>query len=383
MAIRSVAFASRGATSRTHGGWIFLCVRRLSPGRKGRIFAAVPPSTSWKEVVAPDEEQRFTRYAEQLHALQREHGKERVTDRALHAKGQAGVEAQFTVLGDLPEHARHGLFAAPAAYRAYVRFSNGTGGRQPDKKGDVRGVAIKVLGAPGKKIIPGMEDAKTQDFLLIRTAVTPFKNAAEFVGAITAVGGSPLLALPRIVGSLGLGRALKVLGELPKGLNIPMTSFATTRYFSAAPIKLGPYAVHYAITPRAPVDTSALPGRSNDYLGEELSARLAKDVVSYDFGVQFFVDEEKTPIEDASVEWKESDSPYVTVATLTLTKQEPTSPRGKKIADHIEHLAFDPWHAMEDHRPLGDVMRARNYAYRVSTKERHAAAEPDGSETFD
>ena len=334
-------------------------------------------------MVAPDEEQRFTHYAEQLLELQRGRAKGGVTDRGLHAKGQAGVEAEFTVLPDLPEHARHGLFATPATYRAYVRFSNGVGARQPDKKGDVRGAAIKVVGAPGKKIIPGMEDAKTQDFLLIRTPAIPFRDAAEFIGAVTAVGGSPLLALPRIVGNLGFARALKVLGELPKGLNLPMTSFATTRYFSAAPVKFGPYAVHYAITPRAPVDVSALPGRSHDYLGEELAARLAKGPVSYDFGVQFFVDDAKTPIEDASVEWHEGDSPYVTVATLTLSKQAITSPRGKKIADFVEQISFDPWHAMQEHRPLGDIMRARNYAYRLSTKERHAAKEPDGSENFD
>jgi hypothetical protein len=32
---------------------------------------------------------------------------------------------------------------------------------------------------------------------------------------------------------------------------------------------------------------------------------------------------------------------------------------------------------------LGDIMRARNVAYRVSTQARKADAEPDGSERFD
>jgi hypothetical protein len=40
-------------------------------------------------------------------------------------------------------------------------------------------------------------------------------------------------------------------------------------------------------------------------------------------------------------------------------------------------MSFDPWHALEAHRPLGAMMRARNHAYRVSTKERQAAAEPE------
>ncbi|HEX4404127.1 MAG TPA: hypothetical protein VH560_04815 [Polyangia bacterium] len=63
--------------------------------------------------------------------------------------------------------------------------------------------------------------------------------------------------------------------------------------------------------------------------------------------MQFFVDETRTPIEDASVEWKESDG-----------------------------FSFDPWHAVEDLRPLGNVTRAR-VAYRVSTGERKATAEPE------
>ena len=51
------------------------------------------------------------------------------------------------------------LFARPGRYRAYVRFSNGASAHQPDGKGDVRGVAIKVLGVAGTKIIPGLETA--------------------------------------------------------------------------------------------------------------------------------------------------------------------------------------------------------------------------------
>ena len=60
------------------------------------------------------------------------------------------------MLDDLPEHARAGLFARPATYRAYVRFSNGAGRVQHDKVPDVRGIAVKILGVLGKKVIAGM-----------------------------------------------------------------------------------------------------------------------------------------------------------------------------------------------------------------------------------
>ena len=60
----------------------------------------------------------------------------------------------------------------------------------------MRGIAVKLLGVPGKKVIPGMENATTQDFLLIRTSSTPFRSADEFVPFVMAIA-SPLIALPR------------------------------------------------------------------------------------------------------------------------------------------------------------------------------------------
>jgi hypothetical protein len=340
------------------------------------------PATDWKETVPEGEAERFERHAETLRDLQRKNARGGSTSRALHAKGNAGLEAELTVLPDLPEHARIGLFAGPASYRAYVRFSNGAGQHQPDRKPDVRGVAIKVLGVSGKKIIPGMEDAKTQDFLMIRAPSTPFASADDFVALIRAAA-NPLLLLPRMIGHFGFGRGLGLLKQLSAGLSQPMTPLASTRYFSALPIKYGPYAVHYAITPH---DTSSAPvkkGGSAEQLGEELAATLRERAVSYDFQIQFFVDATRTPIEDASVEWKESDAPFLTVGRLEIKKQDVSSARGRKIAALVEGFSFDPWHALEEHRPLGNMMRARNHAYRLSTQERGASAEPDGSESIE
>ena len=46
-------------------------------------------------------------------------------------------------------------------------------------------------------------------------------------------------------------------------------------------------------------------------------------------------------------------------------------------------MSFDPWHAREDLRPLGNLMRARNHAYRISTQKRGAIAEPATLPTFE
>ena len=341
------------------------------------------PATDWKEIIPEGEPARLERHAEDLLALQRRRAGGRKALRGLHAKGNAGLEAELTVLPDLPEQLRVGLFAAPATYRSYVRFSNGSGLIQDDKKGDIRGVALKVVGVDGKKIIPGMEDAKTQDFLLIRSPATPFRNADDFVGFVLAAESRALL-LPRAVKLFGFGGTLRLLRRLAQGLGAPTMSLATTRYYSALPIRYGAFAAKYALRPHgAATPAGDAKKGSADHLGEELAAALRQGPVTYDFQVQLYTDEARTPIEDASVEWREEDSPFATVARLTLLKQDISSARGRRVAELVEGFSFDPWHALTELRPIGNMMRARNSAYRLSTKERAAAPEPDGTESIE
>jgi hypothetical protein len=339
------------------------------------------PATDWKEVIPEDEAARFERYAEQLRELQRKNARGGPASRALHAKG-VGVEAELTVLADLPEHGRVGLFASPGTYRALVRFSNGAPVRQHDAKGDVRAMAIKVMGVSGKKIIPGMESATTQDFLLNRSPSVPFRHPDEFVWLVLAAT-RPATLLPRMIGHFGFGRAFSILRQFTRGMSAPMPSVATSRYFSQVAIRFGPYAVRCAVTPHAQAPEGAKRGRSQHYLAEDLAARLAEGPLQWDFRVQHFVDETRTPIEDASREWREEDAPFLTVGRVVLPPQKLASPRGQRVAEYVEKLSFDPWHALEEHRPLGSMMRARNHAYRLSTQERGAAPEPDGTERFD
>ncbi len=341
--------------------------------------AGPEPSTTWKETLAADEAERFERLGNQLRELARRRAGAAGAGRALHLKGQAGVVAEFTVLPELPAHARQGVFAEPRTYRAYVRFSNGAGERQPDGKPDVRGVAIKLLGVPGQKIIPGLEQATTQDFLLIQNAATPFRDVDEFVWFVIAAA-RPALLLPRAIGHLGPVRAIQLISRLVKGISRPVTSVATSRYFTALPIRYGRFAVKCALTPHEKADPAAPTGKAPDRLAAELAERLSRGPVAYDFQVQFYLDDARTPIESSCQEWLESDAPFVTVARLVLPKQDVASAEGRRLAERIETLSFDPWHALEAHRPLGSMMRARNVAYRLSTEERGAAAEPDGRE---
>jgi len=338
------------------------------------------PSTQWKEDVAADEEARFGRLAEQLRELQRRQSRRSGAGRALHRKGHVGVEATFEVLDGLPPPARQGLFATPGQYRAYVRFSNGASARQSDHRGDVRGIAIKLLGVAGKKVIPGLEAATTQDFLLIQSATTPFRGPEEFVAFVRAAA-NPVTALPKLLYGVGPRRLAVVGGALRRALSAPVPSMATIAFHSALPVRWGDYAGKYRLTPIAARPPASSRPSGRDHLAAELAERLAAGPLRWDFAVQLYRDPASTPIEDPTVPWSDELAPPIVVARLVVERQDVASDHGRAIAALVESLAFDPWHALVEHRPLGAMMRARNHAYRLSTAERGAAPEPDGSAT--
>ncbi len=103
--------------------------------------------------------------------------------------------------------------------------------------------------------------------------------------------------------------------------------------------------------------------------GADFSTQLRSKELQWDLQLQPFVDPQRTPIEDASVNWP---SPYTTVARLTLPRQDSASPQGQALAQQVEAAVFDPWQALAAHRPLGDVMRARKVVYFESQKGRGA-----------
>jgi hypothetical protein len=340
-------------------------------------YLMTAPRTDWKEDILPGEAERFERLAVQLRDAPKRAPGDRL--RALHAKGVAGVRAELTVGDNLPPEARVGIFAQPASYRAYVRFSNGAAVPQPDSKPDVRGLAMKVLGVPGTKLIPGLEAATTQDFLTIRDAYAPFVSPDEFVWVAVAAQ-SPLTFLPRALFHLGPARALHLIKELKTKLSVPYPSAAVSAFHSALAIRFGDHAVRFSFAPEAAAAPGAATGTTATYVHDDLRQRLLAGPIHYQFRVQFYVGEAQTPIENTAVEWNASDSPFVPIARLTIPQQDIDSEAGRRLAGYVESLSFDPWHAPVEFRPLGALMRARNAAYRVSGKRRGAQPEPTGTD---
>lgn len=318
---------------------------------------------TWREEIPEGEAERFEELAKRLVGAGRREG------RTLHVRSHVNLRATL-VVGEVEPDLRHGLFAAPATREAYVRFSAGAGRAQPDRAPDVRAIAVKVCGVPGAKVIPGLEDAETQDFLAILTPTFGFKRPEAFVDVAVAAQKGQLAVLGAIVRNFGLFGAFGMLPKLQAALDKSRASLAERTYYTALPIRLGPGAVKVRFRAEANGGAQATPG--DDALGQELRDRVAKDEVRFALEVQRFADEARTPIEDPTVLW---DTPWVRAATLAIPAQDTRAPEGEKLSAYVESLSFDPWHALVEHRPLGAIMRARAAAYRVSVEARGARDE--------
>jgi hypothetical protein len=89
----------------------------------------------------------------------------------------------------------------------------------------------------------------------------------------------------------------------------------------------------------------------------------------YELRAQLLTDLQQMPVEDASVQWSERLSPHQPIGKLTFPAQDPYSPRRRVYGDDV--LSFNPWHCIEEHRPLGSIMRIRIKAYEMSSSFRH------------
>jgi hypothetical protein len=339
---------------------------------------ALEPSRDWQDKPEPGEAEHFAEFARIINAQQQEAATANGSlQRGFHAKIQAGLKAEFRVLDNLPAAARFGVFAHPAVFPAYVRFSNGSPTMTPDSRPDPRGIAVKLVGVPGKKLGEGEEDALTQDFLATSHSITScVRNVYQFFAFIRC--SKNLATLPfKLAREVGIIESARILQAFATTVVLPrVNSLATEQFSGTAPVQIGPYAMKFTIRPSKDTARAAWRKRTATYLHEELADRLRAGDLVLDFVLQFFVKEKHTPIEDTSVVWKEYYSPTVKVAEIRIPRTDIDSSAGKALTAYVNSLAFNPWHTLPEHKPLGNIMRARRVAYRESSKLRGHVAEP-------
>lgn len=323
------------------------------------------PSTAWEEKIAPDESERYDRYAAQFAQIQARRSQRWGPGRALHRKQLTAASGTLQVLDGLPGFACHGLFAKARDYEVLVRLSNGGMDPAHDRMPDIRGFAMRVFGVQGPAALGGQ--AANQDFTLINQEAFAFAGSGEFVDFVVAASQGNGALLKYIVKRYGLLGMPVQLRKMVRVVSRPFGGFATEPLFSALPMANGPYAVRVRLLPAA-ANGQPSRGARQDWAAD-FSARLAQQPLHWDLQLQYFASESLTPIEDASVNWT---TPYATVARLLLPQQDTTCAQGQELAARAEASVFDPWQALAEHRPLGDVQRARKVVYFESQKGRGA-----------
>jgi hypothetical protein len=301
-------------------------------------------STDWAETIGADEADRFARQAELIRAAHRlttaRHGR----GRFLHRKPLAGVTARLEVFPELPPETRFGAFARPGPRDALVRLSNGSFDVQANTLPDIHGFALRILGLEGEAALGGRADH--QDFLLINHDRFNAEDSAAFVEFAVLAAGGQLKALWALFRRHGLGVLMARLKDLQETLGKPFQGYAAETFNTVVPHAVGPYAAKLLLVPEAPA-----PMRGRD-AGLDITARLAAGPIAYSLQLQFYTDPQATPIENHRAVWT---SGPLTVGRLTLLQPA-----------EVEAVGFDPWGGLLAHRPLGEIMRARKSAYRVS-----------------
>jgi hypothetical protein len=292
------------------------------------------------------------------------------------------VRAEFEVHDNLPPELRHGIYARPDTYRAWVRFSGPGPYITPDID-DVgfMSISVKLMGVQGEKLMP--DEKHTLDL----TAVcTPTFVTADLIANANLQRES--LRNSQILHFLNLQNN-HVLDLLMQALwTRTQTSPLEVAYFSCVPYLLGPgQAMQFSFWPkdgrRTPIPR--LPLRPpDDYLRQAMARTLAENGAAFDVRLQLQRDAHRMPIENNAVYWSERLSPRVSVATLRIPSQTFDSPSQLAFA---RQLSFNPWHTIADHRPLGNQSRGRKrmYAELLGVRQRMNRTnpiEPTGDEVF-
>ncbi len=339
-----------------------------------------------EEKFDPDEEESLNKIIDLMMDQMRGRFKPGGYERGGNTKTHAIVRATVTIRDDLPEHCRKGIFANPRSYPAYIRYS-GPGPNVPADINDVgfMSMAVKLMGIPGEKLMS--EEKFTQDFITTSggaTFVTPNtrENAKLQYWSLVDMTLYYFLnpkdshLLDFFMQSLWTATQYNPLGQ---------------RYWSCTPYLLGEgQAMMYSFVPKTKDVERHIPGLPFgtppfNYLRENMIKTLNEKDVEFDLMIQIQTDPHLMPIEDSSVRWPEKLSPFIPAATVHIPKQKFDSDAQFEFA---KRLKMNPWHCLPEHRPLGNLNRARFRMYYELSKFRQEMnqtthLEPTGDEVFD
>ena len=346
----------------------------------GTHYLSYHPSV---EQPAPDEARTFDELSQTMqHITRTMASRYRHAYRPVHAKSHGVLVGTLEALPTLPEHLAQGLFARPGTYPVVLRFSTNPGDLLADAVSSPRGLALKVLDVDGPKVANHAGEF-TQDFVCINADVFTAPDPKGFLQQIKLFDKT--LETPEgvkhavSVAARATNAVLKAI-HLPsatlEGIGAPATHILGESFSTVAPLRYGNYVAKIGLAP-ASDNLKQLTGKGID-LGADYNALelLIKEFFQNETGVwdvkaQLALtpgESDQFPIEKADQKWPEEQSPWQVIGRLTVEPQNSYSDARQLFVD--EQLSFSPWHALEEHRPLGGVMRSRLKAYEEAAKYR-------------
>lgn len=344
-------------------------------------MTAIPlPYTDACEHIPPDEP-ADTEVALALtrQILRETHRRTREFRRMVHAKSNGWAVGTWAVLPHLPPELAQGLFAVEATYDVLTRFSNGANAPQSDLVPDARGLAIKVFSrdAARAEVVAGL-----QDFIFNNQPTFFAADVKDFVRwerVLASDGGLDTLRSAGDAFTAGSWNPFdwrwRDAAAVARLTVQPPQHPGRITYFSQSPFRYGNYVAKFRVQPTGEVSTTTLAAVETfasdpNALRSLLQESLRREPLHFEFQVQLRTSASSMPIEDATVEWPESESPYRSVALLTLPPQEVGASVSREVT---EQTAFNIWNTLPAHRPLGGINRLRRAAYAISAEWRRGA----------
>jgi hypothetical protein len=333
------------------------------------------------EAAEEDEAQTSAALAETLLKISETvHRDEGHAYRSVHAKSHGLLRAELQVLRGLAPELAQGLFAEARSYPVVMRFSTVPGDLLDDNVSTPRGLALKVIDVQGVRG-PGSEADTTQDFVMVNSPTFGVPTAKKFLKQLKLLAATtdkaPGLKKALSTALQGLEALVEKAGGDSPGLRAlggqRETQVLGDSFFSQVPMLHGPFMAKVSVVPvspalqalaGAPVDLKGRP----DGLREAVVEHFRSQGGEWELRVQLCTDLQAMPIEDASVDWPQSRSPYVAVARIVAAPQPAWSEARSAAVD--DGMAFNPWHCLAAHRPIGSIMRVRRAAYEMSARFR-------------
>lgn len=335
------------------------------------------------EVRQPDEERLIDETLASFERMRRKvFDKHRHAMRGAHAKSHGALKGELTIYNNLPVPLAQGLFREPQTYPVIIRFSTAPGDIMPDGVSSFRGMAIKVIGVEGRKVLEQEADALTQDFLMLNHPVFPSGDVAGYLRE-QLLQEKVVVSAPEEAQQI-LTTALRTVNSVTEkvGLELYPTALGVTQpethilgetYYSTAALRYGDYIAKINAVPVSP-SLQPLIGKqikTNDpsILRDLVVSFFREHAAEYELRAQLCTSLERMPVEDASHRWSEDESQYQPIAKVTIPAQEAFSPARRVYVDEV--LSFNAWHCLLEHRPLGSIQRVRMKAYELSSRYRH------------